>query len=644
MNFRQGTRARLFAQSRTAPVKDSTRCTFIFGTTRAGTLPAASNEDERKDRAVRRSHFNGVDPRSFLHLQSDLFTTMARRLVIGVLANVYLLSHVYSQDVPLPVRVSPSTKTYGPDGPWQAVTVKLGDPEQTIDLYPGGIFESTVFTTEVCDNIKARPCGSGGLYNDTASATLDDTSIRIEFDADWTSGAMYQPGKAQPVMEQIAFDDRNQVVADLSMNLVSNLETIYPDGSKYPVQVGQLALGAPADNQTFDSVNASLIPNYLQDKKFIPSSSYGLHIGSAALNLPLSLWLGGYDSSRAIGSVSSQPIPASSLFTIDLLDIGLGVDNGASPPNFTERQGVLAEGNSSITSSVPVTMNPGAPYMYLPNSTCAAMVKDLPVTYNAKFGLYFWNTQDPDYAKIITSPTLLSFTFRDSTENLTVKVPFQLLNLTLDAPLVTEPTSYFPCQPPNNATDYSLGRAFLQAAFIGVNWEKGNGNWFLAQAPGPNTALTPVQKPITSLTIDGSPANWTETWNTVWTPIPDSNSSPPPGASTDKTTKTTSRKSTVSGGAIAGIVIAVVAASVLFFTVGFFVRRKKQRRRGHGSQPAWWTPSEKPNPIEPPPLYQHEVEGSTPLPKGIHTLSEADSITPGQHEEGIRLHELSSNA
>ena len=571
----------------------------------------------------------------FLLSKSFRFATvMSRNLVIGLLAYVYLLTCATCQDVPLPVRVSPSTKTYGPDGPWQAVTVSLGVPQQKVDLYPGGIFESTVFTNTVCNGSSAQPCASGGTYNPAMSSTLDHHSIKIQFDADWTSGAMYQPGKAQPVMEQLALDDRNQVVANLSMNLVTKLQTIYPDGSQYPVQVGQLSLGAPQDNQTFDSVNASLIPNYLQDKNFIPSSSYGLHIGSAALNLPLSLWLGGYDSSRVLGPISSQPLPASNLFTIDLLDIGIGVDHGGSPFNYSQRHGLLAANNASISTSVPVTMNPGAPYMYLPNSTCQAMVADLPVTYNSKFGLYFWNTQDPKYASIISSPSYLSLTFRDLTDNLTIKVPFQLLNLTLDAPLVSQATPYFPCQPPNNATGYSLGRAFLQAAFIGVNWEKGNGNWFLAQAPGPNTALTPVQKPITTSTIDGSTANWSDTWKTVWTALPDLNASSPSGPQVSKVTTTPPKKSTVSGGAIAGIVIGAICAILIFFAVGYLVRRRKQKRRnGDGSlQPAWWTPSEKQDAVLAPPQYQ-----------GIHMASEADSITRSQQHDAEELHELGGN-
>jgi hypothetical protein len=45
----------------------------------------------------------------------------------------------------------------------------------------------------------------------------------------------------------------------------------------------------------------------------------------------------------------------------------------------------------------------------------------------------------------------------------------------------------------------TLGRAFLQAAFICVNWganDTGKGSWMLAQAPGPNTPSQEVVKSI----------------------------------------------------------------------------------------------------------------------------------------------------
>ncbi|KAH8665111.1 hypothetical protein BGZ60DRAFT_529454 [Tricladium varicosporioides] len=69
---------------------------------------------------------------------------------------------------------------------------------------------------------------------------------------------------------------------------------------------------------------------------------------------------------------------------------------------------------------------------------------------------------------------------------MTVNVPFRLLNLTLTALLMTTPTQYFPCRA-ETKYDHRLGRAFLQAAFVGVNWMAYDGKaaWFLAQAPDP---------------------------------------------------------------------------------------------------------------------------------------------------------------
>ena len=86
-----------------------------------------------------------------------------------------------------------------------------------------------------------------------------------------------------------------------------------------------------------------------------------------------------------------------------------------------------------------------AHYLYLPSSTCAAIAKNLPVTYDAGKALYIWNTPDPQYARIVTSPTYLSFVFRGSIGTLTIKAPFHLPNLTLEEPLMSIHTPYFPC-------------------------------------------------------------------------------------------------------------------------------------------------------------------------------------------------------
>ncbi|KAM0797719.1 hypothetical protein BDR22DRAFT_791661, partial [Usnea florida] len=479
-----------------------------------------------------------------------------------------------------PFQVPASQTLYGPDGPWQAVSVQLGTPAQNLDLYPGGVFQSTVFTDQLCQNTALNPCGSGGAFNPANSSTFDNSSIAITDVATgtsslWTNNAMLFSYSGQKTIRD-SLHLAGQTVANFSVAMYSNVEMVYPDGS-YPLQVGALSLG-PTVNQTFTklngpAVNSSLIPGILAAQDVIPSDSFSLHvgIGMKALQMELSLWLGGYDASRIVGPVSSQEIKddVNSELVIDLLDIGIGVDNGGSPFPFSSQQGLLSGKNSSITSNgISVSMNPSAPYMNLPNSTCEAISKVLPITYNSGKNLYFWNVSDPQYAKIVTSPTYLSFVFRANNGNLTVHVPFSLLNLTLEEPLVSAPTFYFPCQPSQGqntgTTYYSLGRAFLQAAFIGVAWKgQGLGEWYLAQAPGPNSNTNPQGQALNgSAPVGLSNGTWSDTWNGYWTALPLS-SSPTPSAIP------TPSKHGLSGGAIAGIAIGAVVAVLIIFGICF---------------------------------------------------------------------------
>ena len=70
---------------------------------------------------------------------------------------------------------------------------------------------------------------------------------------------MRYEGEANYVMDDLSLapigTQREQVVANLSIRMLSEVAMTYPDGSKYPLQVGQLALGASGQNQTFDIGN-----------------------------------------------------------------------------------------------------------------------------------------------------------------------------------------------------------------------------------------------------------------------------------------------------------------------------------------------------------------------------------------------------
>lgn len=512
-----------------------------------------------------------------------------------------------------PYAMSWSSDTYGPDGPWNAISVDIGTEKQSIALYPGGNWESTILLPTICTNTSISSncyAKTAGVYIADDSLTWDNDTIQQAPDGSWQS---YTLGFAENVpiyasahraMDTITLRD-GITVLHVSLIGISQGYQTFPDGRIQPLEVGVLSLGADALNQSFSinethAVEANFVTGWLYESGSIPSYSYGMHVGSAAKKIPGSLILGGYDTARAIGDVSSQTCNGTR-FTIQLLDIGIGVVTGDSPWNSSRITNLLTPANSSLQqdASTEVLVTGADPYLYLPQSTCNAITTHLPVTYNASLGLYLWNTKDTQYPKIVKSPSYISFSFTanassttatNSNNTITIKVPFGLLNLKLESPLVDESTAYFPCMGTANGGPFVLGRAFLQAAFVGVNWAtKGQeqGNWFLAQAPGPEYSREDSESNVVSIfetneTIIGSFAqSWEETWMGHWTPLNNSdvnNTDDSPFSGSDD-----------SGGGISSDIITIICGAVGgFLGLGVLILllcRRRRSERGRYSQP-----------------------------------------------------------
>jgi hypothetical protein len=525
-------------------------------------------------------------------------TAMASLSAFYLLAS--LINHSVSTSIPR--ALAWSSKTYGPDGPWHAITVEIGTPAQAVDLFPGGFWQSNVISSTFCQHISPEGCLAplAGVYNSNASsgATSLSTTGDVQNSTFADKGMLSLFGSGEYVFDTASIVTEDPPSAsvsypDFDMLVVSKGSEMLPDGTKYVMEVGNLALGAPEVNQSWNDgngrFNSSLVPSYLYLTEQVPSNSFGMHIGSTALGIPPSLYIGGYDQSRVLGEVTVQDYNMH-YFPIDLLDIGIGVAEGASPFPFTSKSGLLASGNSSVGVAMQVIVDPIAPFLYLPKSTCDAITANLPVKYQPNLGLYFWDTTSVDYEKIVTSPAFLGFTFRMNssvTQNMTINVPFSLLNLTLSPPLVTTPTQYFPCNAGfdygKSYGEYTLGKAFLQAAFLGVNWGlNGDGSWFLAQAPGPNTPSQAVVQEIgLSDNFVSSSANvWSDTWKGAWTVIPGSAevNSTGDGENSDK-----NKGGDVGKGAVIGIAIAAVVVGVICLAAaGLFWRGSKMKSAARG--------------------------------------------------------------
>ncbi|KAF9886587.1 hypothetical protein FE257_011359 [Aspergillus nanangensis] len=500
----------------------------------------------------------------------------------------FLLWTTHHVQAASPFIVPWSDKSYGPNGPWRAVTIYVGSEKQQIDVFPGARWASTILTSSLCANTtlsetcSAEDAGVFDVDASTSAINATDAGGWTSWEWDVTGGAYFNY-----VSDTITLPGGPDV-RNVSITAMQQAYQTYPDGENYPVSVGTLSLGAPATHfrqgrYAMNYITRAMYTSSSIPGENIPSYSYGMHIGSPALDIPGSLLLGGYDRNRVLGDVTSQAfVPDAGgrnggALSIKLKDVSIGVDEGGSPFNFnsTTKPGLLAQGNSSMPSSGPeIEVNPLRPYIYLPQSSCDAITAELPVTYEDRLGLYLWNTSDERYARIVSSPSYLAFTFEKNTNNqqtLDIKVPFALLNLTLEDPLVDTPTPYFPLFPRDNTP--LLGKAFLQAAFVGVNWGQGSGSgsWFLAQAPGPGLTSTPAMTSIDPAagSIDGSASSWQHSWDGYLTPLPNGTDSAADGGD-------------LSTGAKAGIGVgAGVGGIAILAALGwvFFLRRRRAAAR-----------------------------------------------------------------
>lgn len=472
------------------------------------------------------------------------------------------------------------------------LSLGVDTPAQNLSMFPSLTETSLLIALSGCTNQTAAcPAPTPTMWTSSSGHSgylwMDSNSWEASSWETSVTEPLQLQGEGMYIHETIHMSNepRTNIVTmiDEAVSLTSDLTINYPGGTKYNPDVGFYSLYGGSTNQSWTATNGTTVNFYRQlpgvyYANNIPSISYGMHLGSATYGINGSLVLGGYDRARCL----TDPITSNST-TFNLVDIGLGVQEGGSAFANLQNGSVTGLLGSEVTDyGLSVITNPGVPYLYLPQSTCDSIAKYLPVSYDSSLGLYLWNTTDPAFEDIVSSPHVLSFQFASSTSvtNDTIHVPFALLNLTLQNPLVDTDTQYFPCSPysPSDGSTYHLGRAFLQGAFLGQNWQSTT-TW-LAQAPGPDhspQATFTVVPSDTSLAAMPNAPGWYKTWGSILTPLAaDTNvTSPTPSA-----TASAGGDSGLSGGAIAGIVIGVLASVAVVAAAVFFIWRRRVRAAG----------------------------------------------------------------
>ena len=178
-------------------------------------------------------------------------------------------------------------------------------------------------------------------------------------------------------------------------------------------------------------------------------------------NAPGSLVLGGYDLGASDGPGISIPNVANLALTVNTRSIVLSN---------------TLQGTVSVTHdlfSLPMALDSTVSQLWLPEVVCDELETSLGLTYDASTELYVVNSTA--HAKLIELAPTIAFTLAaDSTSNdtITIVLPYAAFDLKIGPPTYNMTINYFPLRRAEKRS--VLGRAFLQEAYLVVDWDRSN--------------------------------------------------------------------------------------------------------------------------------------------------------------------------
>lgn len=365
---------------------------------------------------------------------------------------------------------------YGPDGPWQAVAISVGDFAST-DFKTRNPYSGVWPTIDDMSYLLGKQAGGNyttadpqpqtsiSIHRDNPTYFTNATiKYRLQYD-DHLRGLLSVHRLGVGTLDDNRFKFTTEIVE------MDGWEVSLPNGNKFTQKTGLLGMKAVLKSLTGNGCTTACTQEDLNNIGGIASRTFSLHIGSTITGQQGSFALGGYEQTRIVGPVGVFDVtPMDSMPNnmpiVFLRDFFLGVESGFSPfltdrtDNISVFTGLPFEDVRSPVLNVKLRARPGsvvvepsaaAPGIYLPRYLCEGVARHLPVILDPSTGYYFWDTASPFYNVVVNSAGYLGFVFSDrNARNITIKVPFILLNLDLEPPLVpvlTKVGRVFPFSP-----------------------------------------------------------------------------------------------------------------------------------------------------------------------------------------------------
>ena len=267
--------------------------------------------------------------------------------------------------------------------------------------------------------------------------------------------------------------------------------------------LGSLGLSPlPMNFSGYDDPRKSLVQS-LRDENKIPSLTWAYTAGAYYHQPPVygSVTLGGYDRSRFVPNNLTFSFGADQ--SRDLL-VGLQSISSDSSKTPLLPAGIYAFINSLI------------PHMWLPMEVCKAFEDAFALQWDKNTELYLLtDDQHQSLLKRNANVTLKLGPSAVSGESVDIVMPYRSFDLTISSPFINGSSKYFPLRRAQNSTQYTLGRVFLQQAYVIADYERHTFSVHQALFPSTSTpqdviAIRPLdeqQTPVSQLPPKSTPSN-----------------------------------------------------------------------------------------------------------------------------------------
>lgn len=363
----------------------------------------------------------------------------------------------------------------GDDGPWSSFALRVGTPAQDVRVL---VSTSSQVSWIVLD-------GQGCVSGDGTCATARGGLFNVNTSSTWNPNGFWQLGNERNLgifanglfgNDTIGLGYQGSGGPTLQNQILATIRT-------KQFYLGMFAVNPKRTNYTgLAEQGQSSFMTSLHQQNLIPSVTFGYTAGApyrmllalrgsrinahdtAGLKKVLgSLTLGGFDQSRF------SPTNMSFSFAPDNdRDIVVGIQSIVSKDQDGTSHDLLATGvNAYIDSTVP--------HIWLPLKACEAFEKAFGLTYDAENEIY--PVTNALHEKLVAQNASITFTLGNSDsggETIDIVLPYDSFDLQAQPPYTANATKYFPLRRAANETQYTLGRTFLQEAYLTVDWERGN--------------------------------------------------------------------------------------------------------------------------------------------------------------------------